>query len=304
VKGGLFAGAFVVFLVAFQAVVPGRDFYHTGWYSVALVALAVWTLLSVRGGMRSVASSRARAGIVLCAFGVGAIAFTGIASGLLGPDTHTVVGAPGSTVPLQEIGGTLVFPLTQADSPVMLERGGRAQPIEQQRYTSTALLRTAPRTVVAIDASDARGAHLTMTQPTGSAFLSPVLLMQQHQSIANMDAPYDSFALPAAHLIVKAVLFSAREAASMPALAALPGAAVLFYLGDDTGTPIPHGIGVAHDGQSIVLGGVRLRPSVLTYPAIEVISIPDLVVMTSGLIAILVGALLTRAPRQGKIAQR
>jgi hypothetical protein len=273
--------ALVVLGVVVEIVVPDRAIYHAGWYNVAIAALAVWAIVSTR-----------RAPLI--AFGVGAIAFACIASGLLGPDTRTVVGAPETSVRVDEAGGTLAFPAAQADPTVLLQRGASAQPIGARRYTATALLRSVPRTVVAVDVSDARGAHLTITQPTGSAFLSPVLLMQNTQTIAGLDLPFDMFAVPAAHRIVKAVLFSAAQAASVPALAAAHSPVVLFDLEDDTGASIPRGIGVAPDGRSITLVGLRLRPRVLEYPAVEVTSIPDLAVVGAGLLAIFIGVLLTR----------
>jgi hypothetical protein len=276
----------VVLGVVVEIVVPDRAVYHAGWYNVAIAAFAVWAIVSAR-----------RAPLI--AFGVGAIAFAGIASGLLGPDTRTVIGAPDTSVRVDEAGGTLAFPAAQGDPTVRLQRGASAQPIGAWRYTATALLRSVPRTVVAVDVSDARGAHLTITQPTGSAFLSPVLLMQNTQSIAGLDLPYDIFAVPAVHRIVKAVLFSAGQAASLPALAAAHSAVVLFDLEDDTGASIPRGIDVAPDGRSITLGGLRLRPRVLEYPAVEVTSIPDLAVVGAGLLAIFIGALLTRRRTPG-----
>ncbi|HEX8805648.1 MAG TPA: hypothetical protein VF741_01820, partial [Candidatus Aquilonibacter sp.] len=211
-----FAAALVVFGVAAQILVPSRTLFHTGWYNVALAALAVWAIVGLRR-------------MPLVAFGVAVIAFAGIASGLLGPDPRTVIGAPGTSVRVDEAGGALVFPLVQADaSTVMLERGSSAAPIGDRRFTATALLRSVPRSVVAINAFDRRGAHLTITQPTGSAFLSPVLLMENTQNIDGLDLPFDSFAVPAAHRIVRAVLFSQAQAASMPALASAHAPIVLF----------------------------------------------------------------------------
>ncbi len=280
----------VIIGVAAQILVPDRAMFHAGWYSVGLAALASWAVIVTRRQP-------------LIAFGIAVIAFAGVASGLLGPDPRTVIGAPGASVRVDEAGGTLLFPLAQGDAPtVTLERGSSAKSIGARRFTATALLRSVPRSVVAIQAFDQRGAHLTITQPTGSAFLSPVLLMETTQNINGLNLPYDTFAVPAAHRIVRAVLFSQAQAASMPVLAGAHAPVILFDLEDDTGASLPHGIGIAPDGGSALLGGLRLRPTVLTYPAIEVISIPDLMVVAAGAFAILIGGLLTQRARQGKIA--
>ena len=68
-----------------------------------------------------------------------------------------------------------------------------------------------PRNVVYVEARDPRGNRLTITQPTGTVFLSPVLLMQHRQTIAGMDLPFDSFNVPAARRVVKAVSLRRRK---------------------------------------------------------------------------------------------
>jgi hypothetical protein len=275
---GSIAAALVVVGVGAQILVPGSELYHRGWYNVLLAALAIWGVAHVR-----------RAPVA--AFGLGIIALAGIANGLLGPDTRSVIGAPGASVRVDETGGSIIFPIAQDAAPAMLERGASAVPIGSQRYTRDVVLRSFARTVVAIGARDMRGAHLTVTQPTGSAFLSPVLLMQNQQNIDGLILPYDTFALPSAHRIVTAVLFSAAQAASTPALAAMHGPVVLFEVEDDSGASIPHGIGVAPSGGSVRLGGVALSPTVFSYPAIAVISIPNIPVCAIGLAALALGLL-------------
>ncbi|HUA08046.1 MAG TPA: hypothetical protein VMA98_02160 [Candidatus Acidoferrales bacterium] len=271
-----YLAAAVVAMVAAQLAVPGADLYHAGWYNVVLAAFGIWAIARTW-----------RAPLI--ALGIGAIAFAGVACGLLAPGARTVIGAPGTAVRVDEASTTLVFPLTRGDPPA----------VKTVRFTMTAFLRSVPRSVVAVDAYDRRGAHLTITQPTGSAFLSPVLLMQNTQSIAGLTLPYDSFAVPAAHCIVKAVLFSQAQAASMPALAAARGPVVLFSVEDDTGAPIANGIGMAPDGGSVAIGGLRLRPRVFTYAAVEVVPIPNLAVLFAGALAILAGLLLTRRSAPG-----
>lgn len=274
-------GGWVLFLVLVQYAVPGRNLYHDGWYNVLLAALAIWAI---------VASARDR--MWLFAFGVAAVAFAGVANGLLAPDDQTVIGAPGASVGTQA-GVALTFP--------PLDRGGE---IPALRVTMGALLRRIDRTVVEVEARDARGGHLTVTQPTGSAFLSPVLLMQQQQTISGLLLPYDSFALPGEHRLVKAVLFSRDQAQTLPALAAFGGPVVLFDLEDETGVSIPHGIGVAPDGRTAVIDGVQLEPHVRSYPAIEVMAIPDIAVVVLGILAGCAGSLLTLRPKPATMPQR
>lgn len=260
---------------------------HAGWFNALVLALAM------------VFAWRARR-TPLIAFGVAAIAFAIVACGLLAPDSRTIVGAPGTTVVVDEAGGTLVFPLVQRDpKPVLLERGANAVPIGAWRVTMNALLREVPRTVVRIDVYDTRGAHLTLTQPTAPAFLSPVLLMTGMQSIAGMNVPFDSFAVPAVHRIVKAVLLSGPQAAMMPRLAAFGGEAVIFDVEDETGASIPHAIGVAANGQRVAVGGIVLRPTIERYPAVTVTAIPNLPVIGIGLLALIAGVLLTRRRAAG-----
>jgi hypothetical protein len=293
VRGAALLAGLVILLVAVQYALPGRALYHAGWYNLVLVGLGVWVLFVVRRDVPAVASPRARAGIWLFALGIAIVAFAGAADGLLGPDPHTVVGAPGASVPDADAGTTLAFP--------PLDRANDMPPV---RWTATALIEAVPRTVVAIDARDARGGHLTVTQPSGSAFLSPVLLMQQTQAIGDDVLPYDSFALPGVHRIVKAVLFSRAQAASLPALAWAHQPVVLFDLEDETGASLPHAIGFAANGKTATIGGLRLTPHIVAYPAIRLVPIPDLEVVLVGAAALLIGLFLTLAPNRATMPQR
>ena len=77
------------------------------------------------------------------------------------------------------------------------------------------MLRTLPRDVVYVEARDLHGSRLTVTQPQGAVFLSPVLLMQHRQTIAGMDLPFDSFNVPSAQRVVKAIMFTPAQAAAL-----------------------------------------------------------------------------------------
>ncbi|MBV8491088.1 MAG: hypothetical protein JO199_11220 [Candidatus Eremiobacteraeota bacterium] len=277
----------VVALVGVEIAFPGRDLYHTGWYNALIAAGAI------------VAAVRARPSFWVAAFGAAIVAFAGISNGLLAPDNRSIVGAPGSRFRVDDVGGWLNFPLVAAGtsiagSPrVSLERPGRA-PVEigdAPRNIGSFVLDAFERSVVYVEARDARGGTLTITQPTGSTFLSPVLLMQQRQTIAGMDVPFDSFAVPAAHRIVKAVLFNAEQAAALHTVAAAGLPAVLFAVDDDQDRVLPHGIAVDPDGTTIALAGLRLHAVVLDYPAVDVVAVPQFAVTLAGAFLALAGTI-------------
>lgn len=274
----------VVAMVVAEIVVPGRDVYHAGWYNVLIAALAVLAVV------------RARLPYVAAAFGAVIVAFAGIANGLLAPDTQQIVGAPGARVRVDDLGGSLNFPLIAVPSAtgpleVSLERPNRASVSfgASPRNIGSFVLRTVDRTVVYVEARDARGGRLTITQPTGSAFLSPVLLMQQRQTISGMDLPFDSFAVPAAHRIVKAVYFTPQQAASMRGMAGADIPAVLFAVDDEEDRPLPNAIALDPDGAGIALGGLQLHAVVLAYPAVDVVAVPQLVATLAGALLVVAG---------------
>jgi hypothetical protein len=295
------AALVIVAAVILQIVLPGRAVYHTGWYNVLLIALVVATIVGGRRAFRG-APLRARFAIIAIALGAAITGFVGAANGLLAPDNATIIGAPGERVRVDDLGGALVFPLAAAISsnapPVTLERPAHAPTTiaARSRDIGSFILRTVARNVVYVDARDLQGNHLTVTQPAGRAFLSPVLLMEQHQTIAGMDLPFDSFSVPAQRRVVKAVLFSPAQAAMLLHGTAGTGqAAVLFAVDDENDRPLPHAIGLAVGGSSVRAGGLLLRATVLTYPTVEIVAAPALFAVALGTLLVLtaLAALLT-----------
>jgi hypothetical protein len=276
-------------MVLAQDIYPGQAIYHYGWYNAIVVALVIIAALQVRR-----LHSR---GAVIAMFGAAIVVLAGVASGLMGPDTQLVVGAPGAGVRNDDAGGTFVFPLA-ADAPVELQRGNSVTAIGAgRRYTGGFVLWKQPRTVVYVDAADAKGNHLTITQPTNASFLSPVLLMQQATTIAGMDVNFDTFSVPAQRLTVRAVLFTPQQAALLRTDPPIVNkAAVLFQVSDTADRQVPGGIGVAASGQRIAIGGVLLRGNVAAYPAIVMASAPYLPVLILGLLALVAGAVLCVRP--------
>ncbi len=285
----------VIAAVVVEIWLPGRPAFHAFWYNVTLTALAIVIVVNARKQWKAARSSRLRLAIVAIAFGAAATAVAGVASGLFAPDDRDVVGAPGERVRVEEV-GTLSFPLPDQDrgGPVMvtLDRPLHS-PLEigaQARNAGSFLLRALPRDVVDVEVRDLLGNRLTVTQPSGSVFLSPVLLMQARQTIAGMNLPFDSFNVPAARRVVKAILFTPAEAA---VLSHDPGAvgqsAVLFAVDDENDRPLPHAIVLSSGGAAVRAGGLWLRADVTSYPEIEVIWVPNIAVVAIGTLLVLAG---------------
>ncbi len=286
-----FLASAIAAAVLLQALLADRAIWHEGWYSVLLAG----TLALLLRSAFAKSLRRGKPALVAVTFGTTVLAFAGIASGLLAPDPQEVVGAPGSAVPEPDLGGSLLFaPLRSATPPQLLRAGRAPVRIASQRYVGAFVLRDVMRTVVAVDAYDRSGARLTITQPTGTAFSSPVLLMQESQRIAGLglELPFDEFAVPAAHRIVKVALFSAQQVALLRGIAGPSRAAVLFLVDDETDQPLPHGIRLAQSGETVAVAGLRLRAEVLRYPAVDVLSAPSLPVLVFGFCIIAIGAAL------------
>jgi len=274
-------------MVVAQDALPGQALYHYGWYNAIDAGLFVLAALQLRG--------RTKTGLVIAMFGAAIVVFTGVASGLMGPDNQMVIGAPGASVRSDDVGGFFVFPLAQSNAPVQLQRGNAAVSIGNgRRYTGGFIMWRQPRTVVYVDVADPKGNHLTITQPTNASFLSPVLLMQLSTTIAGMDVHYDTFSVPAARRNVKSVLFSEQQAAQLRANPPIVGkAAVLFDVADNSDRSVPNGIGLVASGERKTIGGLRLGATVGTYPAVVIASAPYLPVLAVGLLVFAAGVTLT-----------
>ncbi|MDQ2873053.1 MAG: hypothetical protein M3R35_08005 [Candidatus Eremiobacteraeota bacterium] len=297
----LVAIAAAILAVLAQDVAPGRPVYHAGWYNVLIAALIVYALARFRRARRAVPGAAALA--LLCAGGA-IVAFTGVANGLLGPDTQTVIGSPGASIRNGDVNGSFDFPLAQNGSSVVLHRGRSTLAVgpSGRRYSGGFVFWQTPRTVVYVEAFDTHGGHLTITQPTNATFLSPVLLMEQTTSITGMQVPVDTFSVPAVRRVVKAVLFSPQQAAQLHSTPAITGsAAVLFAVSDQNDRILPGGIGIVRNGAVRTLAGLRLRAATGTYPALVVASAPNLPILIAGLLAALAGVVSLAAKSPSRL---
>jgi hypothetical protein len=305
----------VVVAVAIQIALPGKSLYHAGWYNVALGGLVVVTVVAGRRHLRRAKAPRARWATIAMLFGAVIVGFAGVLSGLFAPDNQTFVGAPGQRIHVESL-GTLSFPLASigaTETSVSLERPlhGKVEVGERPSDAGSFVLRTLPRDVAWVEARDPRGNRLTVTQPTGAAFLSPVLLMEHRQTIAGMDLPFDSFNVPAARRIVKAVLFSSSQAAVLTrGLASSGDAAVLFAVDDANERPLPNAIALSTGGKAVSVGGLSLRAVVAQYPAVEVVAAPNLVatilgglLVVSGLLALMMRPALLAGDDRSNVSQ-
>lgn len=289
----LLAPLAVLFMVLVQYVVTGRAAYHAGWYNALLLALLVLSYAWQRGIAKG--DPRFLSATLLALAGIVAIGAGGLANGLFAPDDSTIVGSPGAAVAAPDLRGTLAFPLASASTTpvaVALQRGPSSVAIPPRgvRFVGGFMLSENMRSVAGIDVADTSGHHLTITQPNGTAFLSPILIFAQKQPIPNLNAPvpYDSFAVPAMHRAVSAVYLDPATAASMQADGA-GRAVVLFAVDDEDGQPVAHGIGLAGDGQTVSVGGLRLTPHIFLYPAVALVAVPLPLVTGIGLLLVLAG---------------
>ncbi len=284
------AAAIVVAALAPYAAL-GAPLFHAGWFNVALAALIV---LVLRDALRLTRREAARAPwIGAIAAGVTIVGVAAIASGLFAPDESSVVGAPGTRVPVADLHGDLAYPLATGDAvTVGVERAGRVVagiPATHPSVVGTFVARQAARRVVAVNAQTLDGRALTVTQPTSSAFLSPVMLMQTQQTISGMTLPVDSFALPAMHRDVHVYLFTHAQAQGFRNFDAHGRDAVLFAVDGGDGRPLRDGIAIARSGEPVVVGGVRLAADVVDYPAIVLVPIPSIPLVALGLLISLGG---------------
>jgi hypothetical protein len=291
-----YAAAIVAIALAVaQDVVPGLAFYHSWQYALVLgvalliVATSCVGALRARDGRRSYAAALALAGAAVA--GV-----AGLASGLLGPDTTQVVGTPGTVVPVPALGAAAFFGAADADAiahgdaSIVLRVRGRA-PIDASaghRLIGESVLGIDRRPAAFIEAWDSSGAHLTITQPTNAAFLSPVLLFRDHQRIGAFDVPFDAFATPARARGFRALYFSPKDLASFRhAVADTTKPALIITVADDHGTPL--GITLVPSGQSVAIAGVRVRATLGTYPALSIASAPPTWALVAGGLCFVLG---------------
>jgi peptide/nickel transport system substrate-binding protein len=283
-----------IVLAVVQDFAPRWTGFHT-WQYAALLAIAAMIVIRYILGLRKRAAE-GEGRVQLALFGALIVIVAGLASGLLGPDTETLTRAPGTVLPLPEAGAAAFYPNADAaaigrgDASLVVRRKNGAPlaiALGERRFLGTTALEAAPRTAAFIDVRDARGNHLTLTQPTNPAFLSPVLLFPQlvkgeSLHLSGGDYPTDAFAVPAAHRGVKAIYFSQAAAERMNVLGLSGKDALLLAVDDENGKLVAHGITWAPNGEEVQIGGLRLKATIGTYPELVVSAAPSLLALWIG----------------------
>jgi hypothetical protein len=245
-----------------------------------------------RGGSDGAPGKR----LAVAMIGAIAVAVAGLLSGLIGPDTVTVIGTPGTVTPVPDLGVAAFFSATDPDqltrsaATVTLRRLGApaievgARPVP----VGLAVAYTQARPAAYVVAQNAHGDRMTLTQPNNPSFLSPVILFRQTQQIHDRTFPLDAFAVPGAQRIVHVLYatpadvaaFRRGQAAGVPDE---PGA--ILAVADDAGGQ--RGIAMATSGRPVDVGGLRITVTLGTYPVLQLASAPQPFVMAGGLIVFL-----------------
>jgi hypothetical protein len=285
--GALAFALAAIALTLAQELYPAQTWYHD-WQYIAFLAVAVVALASYAWQARNGAGRR----LALALIGAAAVAVAGLLSGLIGPDTVTVIGTPGTVSPIPDLGVAAFF---NPVDPAGLARGGTTITLRRRDGAAVdvgarpvplglAVVFAQPRPAAYVVARDARGNRLTVTQPANASFLSPVLLFRQSQSIHDRTLPFDTVAVPAEHRVARVLYFSPADLAAFgrtPAAGADQPAAVLS-VADDGGAP--QGIALAAPGQEADVGGLRLTITLGTYPVLVVASAPQPYALLGGLL--------------------
>jgi hypothetical protein len=284
-------------LVVAQDLYPVSALYHTWQYAAAL-ALALAVMIAYANGVRRGDDGAVGKRLLIAIAGAALVTVAGLASGLLGPDTVGVVGTPGTVTPVPALNAAAFFgaadpaALARGSGVVTLRRRGAAEIVlagGSRRLTGESLLYLDPRPAAFVEAFDAHGEHLTVTQPTNASFLSPVLLFRQQQRVGRFDLPFDTFATPARHRVLRALYFTPAQLGEFAHAGVIdttrPG--LVLTVSDDAGRPL--GITLASSGQTVSVGGLRVRVTLGTYPALAIASAPPAWALGLGIVLVLAG---------------
>jgi hypothetical protein len=283
-------------LVVAQDVFPLTDLFHTWQYATALALGAFLLIGSIAGAVQERDGAIGKP-LALALIGALVVTLAGIASGLLGPDTETVSHAPGTVAPIPDLRAAAFFSPADArtiqagDARVILRRPGHTDidvGPNERKFLQASVLLLEPLHAALIEVRDAQGNHLTVTQPTNPSFLSPVLLFPNEQMIAGKLLPFDSFAVPAMHRIVKTVYLPGSMTTTLRVPPEDEGKPALLFAADDDGGKAL-GIVIGPEGSDVPLAGLRLRALIGSYPKLVIASAPSPAALAAGIVLFFAG---------------
>jgi hypothetical protein len=295
---------FAIGLTLAQDVDPGLDFYHTWQYAAAL-SIAVIVMAGYAWSARTGSDGPLGRFIALALTGALAVAIGGLAAGLLGPDTETVSGSPGSVTPVPDLGVAAFFgqagpaAIARGDATIVLRRKDRTEidvPQTGRLYLGPSIVYRGTRPAAFIEARDLHGNHLTVTQPQSATFLSPVLLFPNTQPIGAKTYPLDTFATPALHRIARVLYFDADESKQFNHLGTHEPSLVIS-LSDDAGNSV--GLNILRSGHETTLDRMRIDATLGTYPDVIVAAAPYPAVLIIGCV-VFAGGLLAGIARRAR----
>jgi hypothetical protein len=294
------ASALLVVAVFAQDVAPTWPGFHDWRYAALLVALAT-PALGYIGFARKGGDGAFGGRCAIALIGALVIGVAGLACGLLGADAVTLTRVPGTVAPLPDLGVAAFFPTADADdirkgdaALLLRRRGAPSMEIAPgtRRFLGAYVLESRPAHAAYVEARDGRGGRLTITQPTGSTFLSPVLLFPSSVSISGRALPSDSFSVPAARRRIEAMYLSPQALRGTRAAQGIGDhPAVLFAADDDAGHLVPGGIAMSAMGEEVRAGGLLIRATAGTYPELIVSAVPSCAALWLGVGWLAVGSL-------------
>ena len=290
-----------ILLTLAQDVFPARDWYH-GWQYISVMAIAVVVMTAfVFRVWRGRATGRRLAFALAGAIAVG---IAGLLSGLIGPDTVTVIGAPGTVTPVPDINAAAFFPTADPQS---LARGDATVTV-RKRDTSAIAVGSHPvpiglsvaftetRPAAYVVARDKDGNRLTVTQPNNPSFLSPIVVFRQSQEIHGTTFPLDTIAVPGMHRVVRILYFSPAELAATKHETKEGDAGVILSVTDDAGQQ--KGLTMVPSGTTAEIDNVRYNVTLGRYPVLNVASAPQPFTVVIGLLVFIAAGFWSRVPRK------
>lgn len=300
VRGPAIACAiFVILLTLAQDVFPARDWYH-GWQYVTVMAIAIGVMISYvwRVGRGRAPGRR----FALALGGAIAVGVAGLLSGLIGPDTVTVIGTPGTVTPVPDLKAAAFF---AAADPQSLARGDATVTVRRRDGSAIAVgshpvpiglsvAFTEARPAAYVIARDLHGNRLTVTQPNNASFLSPVVVFRQSQDIHGHTFPLDTIAVPAVHRVVRILYFSAAELAATRHETKAGEAGAILSVSDDAGAQ--RGLTMVPSGTTAEIDGTRYTVTLGRYPVLDVASAPQPFTVVLGLLVFIAAGFWSRVP--------